>query len=74
VDAFERLSRPFWSAVTRVELGEWLLTHGRDREAQLHLQQARVTFAELAAEPWLSRVDAALRANMPIAERASGGP
>ena len=73
LDAFQRLGRPFWSAVTRVELGEWLMTHGRDREAPVHLQQARVTFAELAAEPWLSRVDAGLRANLPIAERAAGG-
>jgi hypothetical protein len=39
----------------------------------VHLEQARATFAGLAAEAWLRRVDAALRTNLPIADRASGG-
>jgi class 3 adenylate cyclase len=72
LDAYERLGRPFWLAVTQVELGEWLIARARDDDAHVHLEQARATFAGLAAEPWLRRVDAALRANLPIADRASG--
>ena len=74
LDAFERLGRPFWLAVTHVELAEWLIARGRDDDAHVHLEQARVTFAELAAEPWLSRVDAAVRSSLPIVGRASGAP
>ncbi len=71
IEAFDRLPRPFWAAVTRVELGEWLVAHGRADEAQGPLQQARGTFDELGAEPWLARVDAAVPAALSPAARAS---
>jgi class 3 adenylate cyclase/tetratricopeptide (TPR) repeat protein len=72
VDAFERLGRPFWLAVTQAELGEWLITRGRDDDARAALEQARVGFTELGAEPWLGRVDAALHRGLPIVGRALG--
>jgi hypothetical protein len=59
IDAFTSLARPFWLAVTRLELGEWLATHGRAAEATEQLTQARTTFDALGAAPWLERVDAA---------------
>ena len=55
IDGFANLQRPFWLAVTRLELAEWLLARGRDSEAQEHLAQARATFAELRAAPWMER-------------------
>jgi hypothetical protein len=59
IDAFTALARPFWLAVTRLELGEWLATHGRAAEATEQLTEARTTFDALGAAPWLKRVDAA---------------
>jgi len=59
IDAFTSLTRPFWLAVTCLELGEWLATHGRAAEATEQLSQARTTFDALGAAPWLKRVDAA---------------
>jgi hypothetical protein len=73
LDVFERLGRPFWVAVTRVELGEWLTARRRDDDALVLLDQARETFAELRAEPWLGRAETALGANLPVADRATGG-
>jgi hypothetical protein len=55
IDAFAILERPFWLAVTRLELAEWLLGHGRDAEAQEPLAQARAMFEELRATPWVNR-------------------
>lgn len=55
IDGFAALRRPFWLAVTRLELAEWLRAQGRDAEAQEPLTQARATFAELRAEPWVKR-------------------
>jgi class 3 adenylate cyclase/tetratricopeptide (TPR) repeat protein len=55
IDAFATLQRPFWLAVTRLELAEWLLAQGRDAEAQEPLAQARATFEELRAAPWVNR-------------------
>jgi hypothetical protein len=41
--------------VTRVELAEWLLAQGRDADAREPLSQARETFEELRATPWVHR-------------------
>jgi predicted ATPase/class 3 adenylate cyclase len=59
IEAFTMLNRPFWTAVTRLELGEWLVNQGRVTEARAPLGEARATFAELRATPWIARVDAA---------------
>lgn len=56
---FEQRQMPFWVAVTRLELGEWMLQHGRRDEAEGLLGPARTAFVELAATPWIERVDAA---------------
>ncbi len=58
IDAFEKLPRPFWLACTRAEFAEWLSRHGRTGEAEEHFRLARATFEELAATPWLARLDA----------------
>jgi hypothetical protein len=55
------LSRPFWVAVTRLEFASAILGHGRDTEASELLGDARATFAELRAQPWLERADALVR-------------
>lgn len=47
--------RSGWLAVTRLELAEWLLAQGRDAEAREPLAQARATFEELRAAPWVNR-------------------
>ena len=74
IDAFEGLGRPFWLAMARVELWEWLTERGRDDEARVQLEQARSAFTELGAEPWLHRVELALRPYPPVTERVSAGP
>jgi hypothetical protein len=55
--AFEEISAPFWLAVTRLELAESLSEGGRRREAQPLIEQARSTFEELGATPWIDRSD-----------------
>jgi tetratricopeptide (TPR) repeat protein len=55
IDAFARLQRPFWLAVTRCELGEWLVDQGRQTDAQEQLASARTTFEQLRATPWVQR-------------------
>ncbi len=54
---FEELSMPFVRAVTLLEHGEWLVSQDRAGEAQPMFEQARATFEELRAEPWLRRLD-----------------
>jgi hypothetical protein len=58
---FLALSRPFWVAVTRHEHAAALLSGDRDAEAAGLLAQARSTFAELRALPWVERTDALTR-------------
>jgi len=55
IDSFTRLQRPFWLAVTRCELGEWLVVQGREADADDQLSAARATFEQLGATPWLER-------------------
>ncbi len=55
VDGFATLQRPFWLAVSRLQLAEWLLAKGHDADAQEPMRQARATFEELGATSWLHR-------------------
>src|SRR4029077_7121647 len=55
---FQQRQMPFWVAVTRLELGEWMVQRGRRDEAEGLLSDARGSFVELAASPWIERVDA----------------
>ncbi len=59
-EAFDSLSRPFWSAVARMELGEVLARAGRLRQAEELIAQARRTFTELGAQPYVDRTDRVL--------------
>jgi len=59
IEAFSVLHRPFWAAISRLELGEWLVKQGHSADALNQLGEARATFAELRATPWIERVDAA---------------
>jgi class 3 adenylate cyclase/tetratricopeptide (TPR) repeat protein len=59
IDAFARLQRPFWLAVTRCELGEFLVAEGREADAQEQLGHARATFEQLRATPWAQRARSA---------------
>jgi hypothetical protein len=61
IEAFTRLGRPFWIAVTRCELGESLIAQGREQEADELLNSARATFEQLGATPWLQRARLAVR-------------
>jgi tetratricopeptide (TPR) repeat protein len=45
----------FHLAVTQLEHAEWLITQGRNDEAQLLLDEARQSFEQLQAAPWLER-------------------
>jgi hypothetical protein len=51
------LEMPFWKAVVSTELAEWLLAKGRDAEAAPYVADARATFEQLRATPWLERLD-----------------
>jgi tetratricopeptide (TPR) repeat protein len=55
--AFDEISMPFWAAVVALELAEWLLSEGRNGEAAPLIEDARKTFEELRAKPWLERLD-----------------
>jgi predicted ATPase/class 3 adenylate cyclase len=59
IQAFTSLRRPFWTAVTRLEHGEWLAAQGRVAEAEDMLAPAAATFADLGAVPWLERANSA---------------
>ncbi len=52
---FREYSLPFWLAVTQLEHAEWLTTQNRSDEAQPLLSEARQTFEQLQATPWLER-------------------
>ncbi len=74
IDSYERLGRPFWLAIARMDLWEWLASRGRDEEGRVQLEHARSTFMDLGAEPWLHRAELALRPYPPMTERVSAGP
>jgi predicted ATPase/class 3 adenylate cyclase len=66
---FEELELPFHLAVVRLEHGEWLATRGSGNEAAQQLNDARATFEELGATPWLERLDrvrAAAQTEIPV--------
>jgi hypothetical protein len=48
----------FYVAVTQLEHAEWLVEQGRGQEAAPLLAEARATFEELRARPWLERAAA----------------
>ncbi|MDP9242570.1 MAG: hypothetical protein M3O84_05270, partial [Actinomycetota bacterium] len=54
---FADLSMPFARAVTLLEHGEWLISDDRSSEAEPMFEQARATFEELRAAPWIERLD-----------------
>ena len=64
---------PFWLAMTQLEHAEWLIDDGREEEAERLLDEARQTFDELGAAPWLDRLarvhgrDAVESANVELA-------
>jgi class 3 adenylate cyclase/tetratricopeptide (TPR) repeat protein len=58
-DIFRERELIFWLAVTELEQAEWLIRRGRADDAQPLLANARETFKQLEAEPWLERVDTA---------------
>jgi class 3 adenylate cyclase/tetratricopeptide (TPR) repeat protein len=53
---FGDLSMPFARSVTMLEHAEWLITQDRAVEAEPLLEQARATFEQLKASPWLERL------------------
>jgi tetratricopeptide (TPR) repeat protein len=52
---FREIEAPFYLAVTQLEHAEWLTAQGRNDEAQPLLAEARQTFEQLQATPWLER-------------------
>ncbi len=56
---FVEAEMPFYVAVTRLERAEHLFAAGRADEARPLLDQARETFEDLRASPWLERAQAA---------------
>jgi class 3 adenylate cyclase/tetratricopeptide (TPR) repeat protein len=54
---FAEAEMPFYLAATRLEYGERLLAQGRGDEARRLLDQARETFEQLGAKPWLERLE-----------------
>ena len=51
------LHMPFWKAVVSTELAEWLVEHDRESDAAPLVKEARATFEQLRATPWLERLD-----------------
>jgi hypothetical protein len=48
----------FHRAPTQLAHADWLISQGRSEEAGLLLGEARSTFEQLEARPWLDRLDA----------------
>jgi class 3 adenylate cyclase/tetratricopeptide (TPR) repeat protein len=59
IGLFRELAMPFHLAIVQLEFGEWLTSQGRTDEARPMLNEARSTFEELKAVPYLERVAAA---------------
>jgi len=59
IGLFRELAMPFHLAMVQLEFGEWLTSQGRADEARPMLNEARSTFEELKAVPYLERVAAA---------------
>jgi predicted ATPase/class 3 adenylate cyclase len=57
--AFAEYGLVFLLACTQLEHAEWLVSVGRDEEAQPLLEEARGTFERLHATPWLERAERA---------------
>jgi ATP/maltotriose-dependent transcriptional regulator MalT len=55
---FRELAMPFYLAVTQLEHAEWLMAQGRRDETDPLVTEARETFEQLEAAPWLERVRA----------------
>jgi hypothetical protein len=53
--AFREVGLVYWLAVTQLELGEWLIQVGRSEEGERLVSEARETFEQLEATPWLER-------------------
>jgi class 3 adenylate cyclase/tetratricopeptide (TPR) repeat protein len=54
---FRDFQLPFWLAITRLEHAESLVERGRHEDAELLLTEARESFEQLQAKPWLERLD-----------------
>ena len=59
IGMFRELETPFWLAVALLDYGEWLVGEGRSEDAKPLLDEARETFEDLRAVPWIERLDAA---------------
>jgi hypothetical protein len=59
IGLFRELGNPFFTAVSTIELAEWLNRGGRGAEAGPILDEAEGTFRSLRATPWIERVEAA---------------
>jgi hypothetical protein len=56
IELFKDLKMRFWTAVTLLELGEWLIKQAREQEAGPLVEEAKEIFAALRAAPWLQRL------------------
>ncbi|MDE3133888.1 MAG: AAA family ATPase [Acidobacteriota bacterium] len=68
VARFTALGYPYWLAVVRAELGNWLTGQGRESEAEQLLEAARVELTRLGARP---RLDAYFSTRATQAEGSS---
>ena len=57
IRGLDELQMPFWRAAVSTELAEWLIGQGREAEALPLIEDARATFEQLRATPWLERLD-----------------
>ncbi|MDP9233166.1 MAG: AAA family ATPase [Actinomycetota bacterium] len=57
---FREFDMTFYLAVTQLEYGEWLIAQDRRPEALDLLEEARATFEQLRATPWLGRAGQAM--------------
>jgi class 3 adenylate cyclase/tetratricopeptide (TPR) repeat protein len=55
---FREIAFPFYLATTQLEHAEWLAANGRSGEVAPLLDEARATFEQLKATPWVERCGA----------------
>jgi hypothetical protein len=60
IGLFRELAMQFHLALVQLEFGEWLVSQGRADEGRPMFDEARSTFEELRAVPYLERVAAAV--------------
>ena len=71
---FRKIGMTYWLAITLGEHSEWLAAQDRADEAEPLLAEARTTFEQLKARPWLERLQSLETGSPAVAKRTAEAP